>query len=81
MRRHVQATMAIAEAARLQTFYKRVIEVCQRCPAKDSHHLARVEKALQASKLELADKKAHTRSVDFEYRHLQEHVRRCWCRS
>lgn len=61
---------SIQQADRLGTFYERIILVAERHPAKDKHHVERVEKALETAKLEVEDRKAEAQGVVFEARHL-----------
>ena len=63
---------ALLEADRLCRFYENVLEVCEVAPAKDTHHLKKLEKRLTLSRLQCEDTISNLLASETECTHIMK---------
>ena len=61
---------ALSDGERLGKFYQKVMNVCQKHPARDEAHLKKVERRLKISDSRAAYLKARKEAATYEYTHL-----------
>ena len=61
---------ALSDGARLGKFYTKVMNVCQKFPARDEPHLKKVERRLKVSDSRASYLKARQQAAKYEYTHL-----------
>ena len=61
---------ALSDGERLGKFYQKVMNVCQKHPARDEPHLKKVERRLKISDSRAAYLKARKEAATYEYTHL-----------